>query len=120
MGPSSSMLQEPPRRWSGQDVSPQGPHLHAGQGRHSVQGPQKKTLISLKPEQNTELSGQRKCLPYNINTIIIYTNEVIRSNLNFFFLDFFMWTIFKVFIEFVTILFLLYVFCFLAVKHVGS
>ena len=35
--------------------------------------------------------------------------------------DFFlMWTIFKVFIEFVTILFLFYVLAFLATMHMGS
>ena len=40
----------------------------------------------------------------------------------FFFKIFFflMWTIFKVFTEFVTILLLFYVFGFLAVRHVGS
>ena len=37
-----------------------------------------------------------------------------------FFLRFFMWTIFKVFIEFVTILFLYYVFGSLTTRHVGS
>ena len=31
-----------------------------------------------------------------------------------------MWTIFKVFIEFVTLLLLFYVFGFLAARHVGS
>ena len=39
---------------------------------------------------------------------------------SFFLSFFFMWTILKAFIEFVTILFLFYVFFFLAVKHVGS
>ena len=38
----------------------------------------------------------------------------------FFFKIFLMWTIFKVFIEFVTILFLFYVLVFLAARHVGS
>ena len=36
------------------------------------------------------------------------------------FKDFFMWTIFKVFIEFVTILFLFDIFGFWASRHVGS
>ena len=38
----------------------------------------------------------------------------------FFFKDFLTWTIFKVFIEFVTILLLFYVVVFLALRHVGS
>ena len=38
----------------------------------------------------------------------------------FFFFSFLMWTIFKAFIEFVTILVVLYDLFFLAVRHVGS
>ena len=38
----------------------------------------------------------------------------------FFFKIFLMWTLFEVFIEFVTILLLFYVLVFLATRHVGS
>ena len=50
-------------------------------------------------------------------------NSSFISILFYFFLSFFfflMWTIFEVFIEFVTILLLFYVLVFLATRHVGS
>ena len=45
---------------------------------------------------------------------------VLNSGLCFVFVSFLMWTIFKAFIEFVTIFLVFYDLVFLAVRHVGS
>ena len=59
-------------------------------------------------------------LRVHIEYMDITKNKYILAH--FFFKEFFlMWTIFKVFIEFITILLLFYVlFCFLPMRHVGS
>ena len=56
-----------------------------------------------------------------IELIVTYASHLTVLPRHFFFkILFLMWTIFRVFTEFVTILLLFYVLVFLAARHVGS
>ena len=60
-----------------------------------------------------------KAFPFS--PLHLKNEQQVHHAMTFFFKTFFlMWTIFKVFIEFVTILLLFYVLVFLAMRHVGS